>query len=104
MPDQPTKPARRRFVLCMGQHCNQGKQAEPLYERMSQELGDPGPAFMSRKPITWEIANCLSMCELGPNLVVYPEGTAYHDLDVAALERILHEYLHPEGQKDEQPG
>jgi (2Fe-2S) ferredoxin len=104
MSDQPGKPARRRFVLCMGQYCNQGKHAEPLYDRLCQELGDPGPAFMSRKLITWETANCLSMCGAGPNLVVYPEDADYHYLTLPALEDVLAKYLHPEGKTDEPAG
>lgn len=104
MPDQPPKAARRRFVLCLGIHCNQGKNAEPLAERLTQQFGDPVPAFMARQPVTWEAASCLSMCGLGPNMVVYPEGEAYHALDLAALERLLDEYLHPENQPNEPRG
>jgi (2Fe-2S) ferredoxin len=96
MPDtSETHPQRRRIVLCLGQYCNEGDRAEPLYQRLQGELGDPGPAFMSRSPVTWETANCLSMCECGPNLVLYPEEVAYNALDVETLERIIEEYVKP---------
>ena len=52
----------KRIVLCMGPHCNVSGRAEPLYDRLKAELGDPCPAFMARGADHWEIANCLSMC------------------------------------------
>jgi (2Fe-2S) ferredoxin len=82
-------PRKKRIVLCMGQHCNHGKQAEPFYERLKQALGEIGPAWTARGPVRWEIANCLSMCDDGPNLVIYPEGACYHHLDEDLLEQIL---------------
>jgi (2Fe-2S) ferredoxin len=93
MADDVKAPRRKRLVLCMGQHCNHNSLAEPLYERLRQELGDPRPAFMSRAPITWETANCLSMCGLGPNLVIYPEKIVYHALDLDTLERIIADHV-----------
>ena len=38
-------------------------------------------------------AGCLDRCELGPTLVVYPEGIWYHHVDEAALDRIIEEHL-----------
>jgi (2Fe-2S) ferredoxin len=88
----PLRP-RKRFVLCMGQYCNRGGQAVPLYQRLQEELGDPVPAFLATGPVTWEVAACLDMCGGGPNLIVYPEGTIYNQLDLPALEQILDEHL-----------
>ena len=91
-----TTPRKRRIVLCMGQYCNRGGQAEPLYEMLRQRLGELGPAWSApNKRLRWEIANCLSMCDDGPNLVIYPENTCYHHLSASLLEQILKEQLKP---------
>jgi (2Fe-2S) ferredoxin len=96
MPDPAgARPRRKRIVLCLGPYCNEGERAEPLYERLQAELGDPGPAFMSHQPVTWETANCLSMCECGPNLILYPEDIAYNALDVETLERLIQDHIKP---------
>lgn len=85
---------RKRLVLCMGQYCNHGGHAAPLYDRLCQELGEPKPAFMTRgQPVSWETANCLSMCGGGPNLVVYPDDVAYNHLDLDALEQVIEAHL-----------
>ncbi|NLX08582.1 MAG: (2Fe-2S) ferredoxin domain-containing protein [Chloroflexi bacterium] len=90
-----TGPARRRIVLCMGPFCNQGGRAERFYARLREVLGDPMPAFMARGPVTWETANCLSMCGAGPNLIVYPEDIVYNFLDDETLEQVITEYVLP---------
>jgi (2Fe-2S) ferredoxin len=79
----------------MGPYCNAGGRALPLYARLQAELGDPVPGFMARGPVHWEIANCLSMCGAGPNLIVYPEDIDYHYLDLETLESIIAEHLPP---------
>ncbi len=94
MADQAkTPPRRKRWVLCMGPYCNEGGRAEPLYERLRQELGDPGPAFMSRAPVTWETANCVSLCGCGPNLILYPDEAVFNQLTLEKLEQIIVEHL-----------
>jgi len=98
MPDQ-----RKRIVLCMGPHCNVGGRAEPLYERLRAEWGDPRPAFMARGPVTWEIANCLSLCGGGPNLVIYPDEEWHHQLDADTLERVIAALRSPDA-RDPQSG
>ena len=38
-------------------------------------------------------ADCLRLCREGPLLLVYPEGTWYHRVDRAKLERIIRHHL-----------
>jgi len=37
--------------------------------------------------------DCFRICESGPIVVVYPEGTWYHSVDESAMERILQEHV-----------
>ena len=85
-------PRRKRVVLCRGQYCNMGRRADKLYpqlEKLVDEInGDQYP-----KPVKLEIANCLSMCGAGPNLMIYPDGVACNGVEENMLEEIADEYL-----------
>ncbi len=65
-----------------------GRRADNLSKRLEAALdeinGDQYP-----RPVKLEIANCLSMCGAGPNLVIYPEGALFSHLDDAALEVVI---------------
>ncbi len=43
-------------------------------------------------------AGCLDRCELGPTMVVYPEGVWYHFSSTADLEEILQSHLIANGR------
>ncbi len=76
----------------MGQFCNQGGRAEPLYELLREQLGERLPAWMAKGEsgdLRWESASCLSMCGGGPNAVIYPEDVAFNHLDKSTLEAII---------------
>ena len=38
-------------------------------------------------------AGCLDRCELGPTMVIYPEGVWYHSCSPVVLEQIIQEHL-----------
>ena len=90
---EDVRPRKPRIVLCMGPFCNQSGRAEPLYEYLTQVLGERGPAWAMKGRIRWEIANCLDMCGAGPNLIIYPGEETHHHLDRATLEVIVQELL-----------
>ena len=85
-------PARKRIVLCRGQYCNIGRRADRLYQRLEAAVNDINRDQYPRL-IKLEIANCLSMCGAGPNLVLYPEGIAFNHIDDEALEQFISIYL-----------
>ncbi|MCC6614323.1 MAG: (2Fe-2S) ferredoxin domain-containing protein [Anaerolineae bacterium] len=85
---------RLRVVLCRGEYCNLGRRADRLYKLLDAAVSDINAGYsFAERPVKLEIANCLSMCAVGPNCVVYPEGTAYHELDEQALQQLIETHL-----------
>jgi (2Fe-2S) ferredoxin len=85
-------PRRQRLVLCRGQYCNMGRRADKLLKRL-ETLVDEVNGDQYPNPIKLEIANCLSMCGNGPNLIIYPEGIVFNGVEESALERIVADHL-----------
>lgn len=87
-------PKRRRVVLCMGQYCNMGGRVKPLFRQLEAEVtAINGDAFPG--PVKLEVANCLSMCGAGPNLMLYPEAQALNGMDAQKLRLFIENYLKP---------
>ncbi len=83
-----SSPKRKRVVVCRGQFCNMDRRADKLLKRLEPLLdevnGDQYP-----KPVKLEIANCLSMCGAGPNIVVYPEGVICNGVEESMIGEIV---------------
>ena len=87
-----TSPKRKRVVVCRGQYCNMGRRADKLLKRL-EVLVDDINGDQYPKPVKLEIANCLSMCGAGPNIVIYPEGVICNGVDEAMLDAIVEAYV-----------
>ena len=85
-------PKRKRVVVCRGQYCNMGRRADKLIKRLEVLVeainGDQYP-----KPVKLEIANCLSMCGAGPNILIYPEGVVCNGVEESMVEAIVEAYV-----------
>ena len=83
---------RYRIVLCQGENCNLGRRAEPLYECLSRAVEtlnkDCDPPRVGLRT-----ANCLNMCEKGPNLVLFPENIVFNYLTLEAIDSLVNDYL-----------
>jgi len=91
MSDAPSS-KRKRVVVCRGQFCNMGRRADKLLKVLEPLLdevnGDQYP-----KPVKLEIANCLSMCGAGPNMVIYPEGVVCNGVDETMVKAIVDAHM-----------
>lgn len=92
----PNPSKKKRIVLCRGQYCNMSRRADAILKKLEpliDELnGDQYP-----KPIKLEIANCLSMCGAGPNIMIYPQGIACNGLTEADIPTLVEKYLRSSG-------
>ncbi len=91
MSDVPS-PKRKRVVVCRGQYCNMGRRADKLLKRL-EVLVDEVNGDRYPKPVKLEIANCLSMCGAGPNIVIYPAGEIFNGVDEAMLDGIVNAHV-----------
>jgi len=80
-------PYRYHALPCAGPRC--GPDTGQLFRERLKEL------CPDRKELGVRISatTCQGMCELGPNLTVYPEGVVYHGLREGDLERIVEEHF-----------
>jgi (2Fe-2S) ferredoxin len=65
--------------------------AQRMQERAKQRIKSLGLAGEGKVRINK--AGCLDRCELGPVLVVYPEGTWYTYIDEADIDEIIDSHL-----------
>lgn len=63
------------------------KVLEPQIDALN---GDAYP-----RPIKLEIANCLSMCGAGPNVVIYPASIVLNDVKPEQVNDIISDYIRP---------
>lgn len=85
-------PAQRRIVVCRGQFCNMDRRADKLLRRL-EPLVDEINGGVYPKPVKLEIANCLSMCGAGPNIVIYPADEVFNHVTEVLLETIIGEHV-----------
>jgi len=91
-PDWSVIPPHSYHVLfCQGPRCTAagaGELGAYLRKRLEDEGLDEGPDYVLAAR-----TGCLYPCNLGPVMVVYPEGTWYCGLDEEAVDRIIQEHF-----------
>ena len=84
----------RQLFICNHGDCAPAEHAERLH-RLVLERNRQQELNKLRNPhrIKCTLADCLGVCQGGPIVVVYPDGTWYHGVGEAGLERIYREHL-----------
>ncbi len=104
-------PQERHVLACMGPRCT-SRGAGGLYVHFWKRLQKRG-LLQGRSGVHAAQTGCLSPCNLGPTMVVYPEGIWYCGLTTEAIDRIVdehfvdgtvvEEYAREPGRHDERP-
>lgn len=76
--------------------CCKHKGAEKLRDYMKARAKELG-----LKGVRVNTAGCLDRCELGPTMVIYPEGVWYSPKTTADIDRILESHLRDGGRVEE---
>ncbi len=84
-------PQERHVLACMGPRCT-SRGAGGLYVHFWKRLYKRG-LLRGRSGVHAAQTGCLSPCNLGPTVVVYPEGIWYCELTAEAIDRIVDEHF-----------
>jgi (2Fe-2S) ferredoxin len=90
-PKPSIKEYTKHLLVCTGPRCTQG-EGELLFEQIGERLQalelDRGEIRVKRTR-----CNCFAVCQAGPIVVLYPDGTWYHGVTPELLDRILTEHV-----------
>lgn len=84
-------PQERHVLACLGPRCT-ARGAGKLYVHFWKSLQERG-LLRGRSGVHAAQTGCLSPCNLGPTMVVYPEGIWYCGLTTEAIDRIVDEHF-----------
>ena len=94
-PDDP-KPYYEAHVFCCTNRRPAGHPRGCCAEKNGEALRDHMKSrakALGLKNVRINNAGCLDRCELGPTLVIYPEGVWYGHCTPANLDRVIDEHL-----------
>ena len=100
MAEEPKPYFKEHVFVCVNQRakddprgCCSAKGAVVLRNYLKQRAKEEG-----LKGVRINAAQCLDRCELGPTLVIYPEGIWYHYRTKADLDEIVETHLKQGGR------
>jgi (2Fe-2S) ferredoxin len=82
----------RHVFLCTGPNCCTPETGMAAWEELKKMLRErglmAGPSACYRTKV-----GCLRICNHGPNMVVYPEGTWYHGMAAERIPQFVQQHL-----------
>ncbi|HYT91524.1 MAG TPA: hypothetical protein VEL76_22615 [Gemmataceae bacterium] len=82
----------RHVFLCLGPSCCTPETGQEAWEKLKQTLKEKGlltgPNACYRTKV-----GCLRICQQGPTMVVYPEGTWYHGMTADKIPQFVQQHL-----------
>src|SRR5436853_119541 len=85
---------RRHVFLCVGDNCCTDEVGRAAWEALKRQLKDRGLSLSAGPSACYRTkVQCLRVCQDGPILVVYPEGTWYAGMTAERIPRFVEEHL-----------
>ncbi|MGQ0765030.1 MAG: (2Fe-2S) ferredoxin domain-containing protein [Gemmatimonadota bacterium] len=86
------EPYKRHVFICTGSFCSPERGGRRLYSDLASLLDREDLLFGETRVKRGETP-CLGVCERGPIMVVYPEGSWYGNVTPELLDRVVAEHL-----------
>jgi (2Fe-2S) ferredoxin len=83
---------QRHVFLCTGPKCCTPETGMEAWEKLKETLKEKG--LMSGPSACYRTkVGCLRICQQGPTMVVYPEGTWYHGMTPDKIPQFVQQHL-----------
>jgi len=84
----------RHVFLCAGDKCCTAEVGQAAWEVLKQELKDKNLSLSTGPNACYRTkATCLRICQGGPIVVVYPEGTWYQGMTADRIPLVVQQHL-----------
>lgn len=80
-------PFDKHIVVCTGGRCNAVEHGDDRGESIRHDLKNLNREMGNKPVIRVCSVSCLDLCDYGPNMIVWPEGTVYSHLDRESARR-----------------